>query len=188
MSEYRDLFGQVVAALREEGIEGLLIGGMAVNHYGFTRGTADMDLMLAVDQAAAARTILVRLGFENVIESETAILFQYSNQPIRVDVLKVDDDTLRELLGRSKMISTMGQQIAIPALDDLIAMKFFAAQHGGMLRRTKDMLDIAQLALMHKLDLHDRIRPLALQFGDESLFEEVEKLIEAENKDETAED
>lgn len=44
--------------LPEAGVECLLIGGFAVNHYGYTRNTLDVDFMIVADRIDAVRKIM----------------------------------------------------------------------------------------------------------------------------------
>lgn len=48
------------------GVSCLLIGGFAVNHYGYTRNTLDIDFMIASDQIDPIRAIMHAAGFTNV--------------------------------------------------------------------------------------------------------------------------
>ena len=53
-------------------------------------------------------------------------------------------------------------------------MKLFALKHGGTRRMSKDMVDIVQLTCLHKLDLEHQLRPLAIRFADDTLYNKIE--------------
>ena len=56
--------GLISRELPAAGVESLLVGGMAVNHYGYTRSTLDVDLMIAAASSFATlfRHSLIALG------------------------------------------------------------------------------------------------------------------------------
>ena len=188
MTPLQSMFKRVVETLAAEDIDHLLIGGMAVNYYGFTRATLDVDFMVAVNDATRARQALIRAGFMNAEERDHVIFLYWPDQPVRVDLLKVETDTLNRLWQDAESISLHDVMVRVPALEDLIAMKLFALKHGGARRMGKDMIDIVQLAFLHKLDIEHQLRPLALRFADETLFDQIKQQVLDWRKDETASD
>ena len=188
MTPLQSMFKRVVETLAAEDIDHLLIGGMAVNYYGFTRATLDVDFMVAVNDATRARQALIRAGFMNAEERDHVIFLYWPDQPVRVDLLKVETDTLNRLWQDAESISLHDVMVRVPALEDLIAMKLFALKHGGARRMGKDMIDIVQLAFLHKLDIEHQLRPLTLRFADETLFDQIKQQVLDWRKDETASD
>lgn len=188
MTNLPDLLKRVVHALNDEGVEFLLIGGMAVNYYGYTRSTADIDFMLAIEDAGRVRQALVQAGFVNVIEEENVTFFHWPDQAVRVDILKVDDHTFQTLRRNAKPIEVLSLALRVPSLEDLIAMKFFALKQGGKKRMGKDMVDIVQLAVLHDLDIETDIKPLALRFADEVWYQKIEEHILDWRSDESTTD
>lgn len=49
-------FRDFLRLLNSEGVEYLLVGGYAVSYHGYPRGTADMDVWVAVNPDNAERT------------------------------------------------------------------------------------------------------------------------------------
>lgn len=56
----------ICRALNEAGVKYLIVGGVAVNSYGYLRATQDLDLVIALDEdnARAAMNTLTRLGYK----------------------------------------------------------------------------------------------------------------------------
>ena len=50
------VFNVVGRQLPKAGVEFLMIGGHAVNHYGYSRATLDVDFMIAASDAAVVRS------------------------------------------------------------------------------------------------------------------------------------
>lgn len=161
------------------GLDCLLIGGFAVNYYGYTRNTLDVDFMIAADSLATVRCVMIDAGFTNITASENVIFFTAPDSPMRADFLLVDSETMPKLLANAISATVYGHILKLPALKDLIAMKLFAVAHAKMPRAIKDIPDIAYLTILNNLNLEKDILPLCKQFACDSVFKEVSKLVEA---------
>ena len=81
------------------GVDCLLIGAFAVNHYGYTRTTLDIDFMIVSEQMETVRGILREAGFTNMDMRENVAFFSAPDAGPRVDFLRVDGATMR-MIGR----------------------------------------------------------------------------------------
>lgn len=158
-----------------------MIGGLAVNHYGYSRATADIDFMIAASETAVIRRSMTGCGFTNVDERENVIFFSQPGQPVRVDFLRVDNDTMIKLLADGETVEFQGRTVMVPSLLNLIAMKLFALKQSLDRRMAKDLPDIVNLVRLHNLDLEKSIKPLALQFADEMIYQKVLKTLAAQS-------
>jgi hypothetical protein len=59
------VFETVARELPAAGVDFLLVGGLAVNHYGYTRSTLDVDFMIAAGDLGKVRDVMVAAGFTN---------------------------------------------------------------------------------------------------------------------------
>ncbi|MDX9974000.1 MAG: nucleotidyl transferase AbiEii/AbiGii toxin family protein [FCB group bacterium] len=171
MSDLDLIFSLVSETLPAAGIDCLLIGGFAVNHYGYSRSTLDIDLMIATEQRDAVRKIMQREGFTNVALHDNVMFVHRPGTQWRVDILQVDRETMAQLLSRAEHGMVGGKKIRFPALKDLLAMKFFALGQNPARRMGKDLPDIAHLAIHHGLDPEKDLHPLALRFASEAVYE-----------------
>lgn len=161
----------VTRLLPEAGIDAVMIGGHAVNHYGVSRATQDIDFMVAAADADAVRTIMHAEGFTNVAVHETVIFFNQPGTPLRVVFLKVDRETMDRLLANAKEIEYFGGHgVRVPQLKDLLAMKLFALSSGGVKREDKDFPDIVNLVIENHVPVDGEFRELCRQFADETLY------------------
>ena len=160
MPDLDSIFEAASCRLPAAGVECLLIGGFAVNHYGYTRNTLDVDFMIVADQSAAVRRVMVEAGFANVAVEANATLFCAPDCPLRVDFLHVDEETQRQLLSKAVSSEVRGYRLNIPSLRDLLAMKVFALSSEPERRLAKDLPDIAYLSVLHDLDEEADLRPL----------------------------
>jgi len=175
------VFDLLSCELPQAGVDFLMVGGHAVNHYGYTRATMDVDFMIAAEAVAAVREMMKKAGFSNVSEGENVIFFSRPDSPLRVDFLPVDSKTMRELLAGAVEIDYGGVSVRVPALRDLIAMKLFALKGGGARREERDFADIAHLMLLHGLDPEADLKPLCDRFSTDEIYRNLTVRIEEES-------
>lgn len=161
------------------GVDVILIGGFAVNYYGYTRNTLDVDFMIVAQQIDAVKHIMMQTGFTNVAIEHNVAFFSAPGSPLRVDFLRVDTDTMRTLLAHAAIARVHGCDLKVPALHDLIAMKIFALSQGLDRRMGKDLPDIAYLSVLHDLNLESDIRPLCDRFGSSRIYALIRDQVEA---------
>ena len=177
--DLQTIFDVVVGKLSAAGVECLLIGGFAVNYYGYTRNTLDVDWMIVAEQRDTVRAIMKREGFTNVAVHENVMFFQRPGSGWRVDFLQADADTMAQLLSRAKSVAVHGATVKVPALKDLIAMKLFSLAQNPERRTGKDLPDIVHLSVFNGLDLERDIHPLATRYASEAVFKIVSDQIKA---------
>ncbi|MEM7384533.1 MAG: hypothetical protein AAF514_06260, partial [Verrucomicrobiota bacterium] len=141
------VFHVVSKELPGAGIAFLMIGGHAVNHYGYTRATADIDFMVAADDLPTIKTLLKKTGFTKVSESDNVVFFNRPGSPYRAGFLRVAAETLRKLLENAVQIDYSGVPLKVPGLLDLMEMKLFAVKGGSARREEKDFPDIVRLVV-----------------------------------------
>jgi hypothetical protein len=155
------------------GVPFLMIGGHAVNYYGYTRATIDIDFMITAEDIPAVREVMKSSGFSNISQGDSVIFFSQPESPLRVDFLPVDSGTMQQLLAESIEVPYGGARIRIPCLKDLLAMKLFALHNGPPLRREKDLSDVIQLAFENRLDCESDLKPLCDRFASDTIFSEI---------------
>ena len=153
-------YSDVFVALDAAGVRYVIVGGVAVNFYGFPRLTVDLDLVLDLRPDVAERAIdtLVALGFETRLPVDPR---QFADAAIRADwvdnrnmqVFSLHDpqDPLREidlfvkdpipfeaLVDASQSVAVGGVFVRIASREHMIAMKRAAG-------RPRDLEDIAML-------------------------------------------
>jgi len=164
------VFNVVGRKLPEAGIEFIMIGGHAVNHYGYSRATIDIDFMIAASDMSVVRSVMKDSGFSNISESENAVFFEYPDIPYRVDFLQIDSGSMQKLLAHAERIDYAGISLKVPSLKDLLSMKLFALKHGSERREEKDFPDIVNLVIEHGLELENELKPLCEKFADTQIY------------------
>lgn len=121
MAPELDIHG-ILLALVEEGVEFLLIGGVAVGFHGFVRGTKDVDVVPAPDPANLTR-------LSRALEKLDA----------KVEGVGIGDDALWEKLSPAAVeVEAGGLTLRIVDYDGLVALK----EQAG---RPQDLIDLERL-------------------------------------------
>lgn len=173
MQEIRELLHLIDTELEPAGVHCLLIGGFAVNYYGYTRNTLDVDFMIVAEHLQVAKGCLQKAGFSNFSQHSNVSFFNRPGSNLRVDFLMVEAATMAKLLANAVFTEVYGVKVRLPALQDLLAMKLFSLGQNSAQRMGKDLPDIVYLTLVNQVDVEAILKPLALRYATADLFEMV---------------
>lgn len=156
-------------------LEFLVIGGFAVNFYGYSRDTADVDILVLRDASPAWIALFAGLGYTVLRDAGTFIQFAPPRQgDWPVDLMLVRQESFVPMLSESHEAEMYGVQVRIPRLEHLIALKLHALKHTRVHRFLKDFQDVEGLVRVNHLDLQsEKIRQLFLKYGTLDLYEKV---------------
>jgi predicted nucleotidyltransferase len=120
---------ETMAALREAGIQFLLIGGVGSCVFGRDRGTRDIDVFVRPETAEDALAALAARGFRTKKEYEHW-LYKAWKDDVLVDVIfRSSRDILldQEMLDRARMVTFRGREVPVAPPEDLVVMNAIAA-------------------------------------------------------------
>ena len=159
MVPYKDIF----LALDKHKIRYLVAGGFAVNFHNVQRLTADLDLILHLEENNILEfaKMMTSLGFiprvpvkaeefadankrQEWMDHKNMKVFSFinaSNPMELVDIFIKEPKPFYEMVSRQLIVDAYGVKINVVGLDDLIAMKVTA-------NREKDLFDIKLLQRM----------------------------------------
>ena len=157
------IYEDVLKAFEEEGIRYLIVGGMAVNLYGYVRLTVDLDLMVDLAESNLMKLIKVMeklnytprvpvkpLDFTNVRKREEwmkdkgSVVFTFIDlkDPVKhIDIFLKNPVDFENAYHARKKLTVRDMKINLVSIDDLIAMK----QLSG---RPRDIEDITHLKMV----------------------------------------
>lgn len=163
MNHYKTLF----SALNKAKIEYLIIGGVAVNLYGYSRFTSDVDIIVLVTdenlakidnlakqlnftarQPISIKTLNNQSEINQLLTEKNFLAFTYlSNQklPLDIDILTKESLNFEKFNSKKTIIKIWDLELPVINIDDLIQLK----QNSN---RTKDLEDLEAL-LKFKADL-----------------------------------
>jgi len=137
-------FREFLKLLNSSRVEYLVIGGYAVNFYGFARATADLDIWIAMAPENAQRVAkAVRdFGFQQASEGtflEPRKVIRMGVPPVRIEIItSISGVEFSECYSRRIDAELDGIPVQLIGLEDLKANKRASG-------RLKDLLDLEQL-------------------------------------------
>lgn len=153
MKIFEPLFIEVIEKLIQCEVKFLLIGGYAVNYYGYGRYTGDIDFLIETSEENKNRFInfLVALNRDNdaiekikQINFKNAQVISLGEQPLRVDFLtKVNLVEFDDAWNKKRYFQLKNQNVPVVDYEHLILTKISTG-------RTKDKLDIEELQKINK--------------------------------------
>lgn len=166
----------VATTAAERGLQFLVIGGHAVNAYGERRQTGDVDLLVREADRKAWLDLVPSMGY-SLFHRHNAFL-QFSPPSFEVwpiDLMLVEDRTFDGLLAESEEVNFGGSQnVRIPSIEHLIALKLNVLKQVGKERELKDLADIVALVRIGEFDVKDKsFRLLCEKYGTTSIYEQI---------------
>ena len=137
-------FKEFLRLLNSSEVEYLLIGGYAVNYYGYPRATADMDIWVGIDPGNSHKvaTALQRFGFpkaEAQLFRERGKIIRMGVPPLRIEVLtSISGVDFSQAFANRTCADIDGVLVSLISVGDLKANKKASG-------RLKDLTDLEQL-------------------------------------------
>jgi len=169
------------ATIHEEAARGnlrfLVIGGLAVNHYGYSRETGDLDFFISSDDRSQWIDLLKGFGYNSHNDGGSFIQYDPPAQNAwPVDLMLVQEKTFAPIWAASTGADFFGTKTRVPSLEHLIALKLHALKNTRMTRFLKDFLDVEYLIRLNKIDIKSKnIRELFEKYGTPDLYEKISR-------------
>ena len=151
----------------------LLIGGHAVNLFGYSRDTHDIDLLIRRSQREAWQKIVIESGYQIYREENTFLQFTPTRAPAAwpLDFMLVNDSTFEKLYAASVEKMEKGVNFRVPTVEHLIALKLHVLKQDLKHRTIKDFQDVQGLVEHNKVDLNSAsMRGIFEQHGTPDLY------------------
>jgi predicted nucleotidyltransferase len=137
-----DDYIDMIAALIDENVRFLLVGGYAVGLHGYQRSTKDIDFWVSASQENAVRLTraLEKFGapmreFSAKDFEEKGTNFQIGVAPMRIDIItEIAGVDFEEAYKNMKTVEVDGHKIPVISISDLIKNK----KHTGRMRDLDD--------------------------------------------------
>jgi hypothetical protein len=170
------IFAPVFRALKEAGAPFLVIGGHAVVLHGHLRNTFDLDLLISDSKFAAGRAALVSLGYRTYFQTEAFLQLEAPESLPPLDLMIVDDRTFDRIQGTASEKVLDGEQIRVPDVLRLIALKLHATQDTNRRTSETDWQDVASLLRKIDQNIEDaELQAIISQYGGPTALAELRK-------------
>ena len=136
----------MLKCLNKAGVDYILVGGWAVNMYGYIRATVDLDIWILADADNAKKVYFAVAEFGVPVSemkpekfAKYGMIFQIGVAPCRVDIIsKISGVSYADAVTRAVPKTIDGIPVRIISLEDLIANKKASG-------RAKDLADVEVL-------------------------------------------
>ena len=169
MNPSEDIFAAVARIAAESQLP--VLGGHAVNAYGYTRTTLDADLMVCVDDFHAWRAAFESLGYTWAGQTDA---FAKMNPPedraLPLDIMLVEKPTISKIVAESRLLPFGAARLPVPRPLHLIALKLHAMKNPARLETGKDLPDILHLVQICDIDPKSaEFQKIFHQYGNEQI-------------------
>jgi hypothetical protein len=138
----RRLADELARVCEEAGVRPVVIGGLAVNHHGYMRVTADVDILVARrDAVALYRRLRSEPGWRRYSEG-----FKNTELGVRLDICVEGERTApgstEEFPDPAQLLTVAVYPLPVPTLAELLALKVMSG-------RARDDADVVELLKRH---------------------------------------
>jgi hypothetical protein len=139
----RRLADELARLCREARIRPVVIGGLAVNHHGYMRVTADVDILVSREDAVSLyRRLTSEVGWKRHAEG-----FKNTIVDVGLDICVEGDRTApgsaEQFPAPAELKTVRVRPLPVPALAELIALKVMSG-------RARDDADVVELLKRHR--------------------------------------
>lgn len=169
------LLEELNRAAARDGLALLVIGGHAMNAHGVGRQTADLDLLIPLEDVERWKALLSSLNFRMVRQHQLAFAqFEpQENDQWPIDLVLVDQDTFQKFLDSAAATVLDGVRVRVPCALHLIALKLHALKQAGLVREMQDLPDIVALMKADAIEFDEDFRNFCIRYGNEAIFEQI---------------
>lgn len=169
------LFEAISIETKKRDLRFLVIGGLAINFYGYSRETGDLDLLIHRDNQERWLNLFSGLGYGVYKEGQGFLQLSPPKESAwPVDLMLVRENTFQPMYSASREVNLYGVQTRIPSLEHLLMLKLHALKNAHLNRFLKDFLDVENLIRINKLDMKsENIKQLFAKYGTTELYDKI---------------
>ena len=160
-----------------KGLKFLVTGGHAVNAYGISRQTGDLDLIVKRSDKGAWQILLEKLRYTPFQDDERFSRFkpaELASWPI--DLMYLDDQSFDKMLVAAQEINMGTVNVPVVSAEHLVALKIHTLKYYQAHREPKDYGDLLALLRTAAAKLSEvELRALCEKYASIELFERLAK-------------
>ncbi|MGY5871847.1 MAG: nucleotidyltransferase [Candidatus Thorarchaeota archaeon] len=132
MDEFPEILQYVCSYLNEQGIDYVIVGGVAVMYYGVPRTTVDIDILLQIDETAINpfSEFLISKGFDASADDMRAAFAEcshstifYLDSALRLDIQGINSQFDQMTIDRAVTIDLFDVILKLGSLEDTLINK-----------------------------------------------------------------
>ena len=163
-----------LTVLAESGLPLLLVGGTAVQVFGYGRFTKDFDCLIAHESDAELAAVLEAADYEQFDRSPVVARYRHRQNPLLVlDTLLVNAETFAKMWAMRSSVRLATFELSVAAPLHVIAMKLHAIKSDSR-RKFRDLVDVLEIIrLKHATFTREDLHTVCQRYGTVELEEEV---------------
>jgi hypothetical protein len=168
-----------LAILMETGVPLLIVGGTAVQIYGFSRYTKDFDCVVASDREAELAAAMSKAGFVEFVRNALVVRYRHlAHTDWIVDTLLVNTETFAKMWEERREIRLASLSLTVAAPLHIASMKLHAMrQNPG--RQMFDLLDVLELLQRDRGNWTlNEVRTACERYGPAGIFDTIRPHLE----------
>lgn len=176
-----NLFAVLNRISQKREISFLLVGGNAINAYGYLRATFDVDIAVPDDQAAVWSSELEACGYALYFCTDAFQRFKDLSAAKRfpVDLMLMTPETFRKIHQTSVQKKIGTEDLLVPSPFHLIAMKLHALKQPRRAAEGKDLNDIINLIRLAQINVQSpEFQAIVDRYADASTKKELSNRLE----------
>ena len=161
-----------LAILMETGVPLLIVGGTAVQIYGFSRYTKDFDCVVASDREAELGEAMRRAGFGEFERNQLVVRHRHSlHTDWIVDTLLVTPETFGKMWAARREMPLGALSLTVAAPLHIASMKLHAMKQNPA-RSLPDILDVVELLQRDRGNwTFEEVRTACERYGPPAIFD-----------------
>ena len=169
------IFQTLEGETRRRGLGFLIIGAHAINQYGYSRDTSDLDLLIRRTDRESWISLFSSLNYRIFSEKPGFLQLEAPKEFVwPVDLMFVNDATWDKMSTAAVCVEIGHATCRVPNLLHLIALKVHALKNGHTARFLKDFQDVEGLILVNKLDVaSSEVKEIFQRYGTEALYQKI---------------
>ena len=152
----------------------LLIGGHALQRYGYARQTLDVDALIVASKVEAMTETLGQAGYNPTASTQSFVRFRHDSVYLMdIDILLIDAHTMQRMMSESEQLTLHGNPFRVPSLLHLVALKLHAISNNPD-REQRDLADILELLRLNAASVDAAaLKDTVSRFAPESLADKI---------------
>lgn len=176
MQDLTTAYARLLREAKAKGFDFMVVGGNALNCYGYLRTTYDIDIAICDRDKYLWRSWMEENGYEVFFATEAFYRFRIKGEQASfpIDLMILELDTFLKLKSQSQLKNLADEEISVPDPIHLIAMKLHALKSEHRLQEGKDFQDIIGLIRQCQISSQDpRLRDILNRYASLELAQRI---------------
>ncbi len=149
----------------------VLIGGHAVNYYGISRQTGDIDLLVRLSDKDKWHNLLLKLNYKDSQNDNVFARYRAELGTWPIDLMYIDNNTFEKIYDDAKKGNIDLAEVQVISPEHLIMLKLHALKRFLPERFSKDYTDLISLLKADKVKISkSELQELCIKYATLELY------------------